>query len=98
MHNVVCLLSFLLWSCVTDAKNTKDIKWKYDIGQCVRFDPAKFKNSDGTPILIVNRTNKTKLYSAQIEHPLVPGITSFTALKIPFEQDTITTPCKKGTK
>jgi hypothetical protein len=98
MRNIICLLAFLVWSCVTDAKHTKEIKWKYALGECVRFNPAKFKNSDGTPMLIVSIVDKTGLYWVRMEHPLVPGVTLFTALRVPFERDTITTPCKKSTK
>lgn len=102
MRNILFLLIFLV-SCATDAKHTPPdnktkIKWKYALGECVKFNPAKFKNTDGTPMLILGKTDTSKVYHAQIEHPLVPGITYFTALKIPFERDTITTPCKKSTK
>jgi len=85
--------ALLLFSCSTTQSPKSKQSTKYQIGDCVSFDPTRVKGIvDGTPMLILGITKRS--YIVEINHRMVSGPVQFSAKKGIFEWETKKTPCQ----
>lgn len=98
MQMFIYLFILIIISCKTVPTSynieNNNIEWKYKIGSCVKFNPVKFKNTDGT-VMKITGIDGLK-YVVSIKHKKIKDTVFFTAIKKPFESDTLLTNCPRG--
>ena len=89
----ILILAIIVSGCVTLQNPKQTRKTKYQVGDCVSFNPARVKGRvDGTLMLILGITKRS--YLVEINHHMVSGPVHFTANKKVFEWETKKTPCQ----